>query len=659
MKQSIRIFATVFATILFLTQQSFAQNDRIKATKTPIRTTTTPITASTNITAVPLLAAQTAWVAHHNLTAQQYQADFDNLSKQGYRPTSICGYTDNGQERYANVFEKKGGVAWAARHGLNAAQYQAAFDDFAKQGYRPTIISGYSVGGQIKLAAVFEKKVGSEWIARHNLTAAQYQATFDEFTKKGFYPAFINAYMSGNQELFACVFEKGNNPAWAARHGLNAAQYQAAFNEFTGQGYYPKVVSGYNKNGTDLYAVIFQKPANAAWASRHGINGQFYQGIFDNMFYQGYRPVFVNGYASGSNEKFNVLWENTQMNVNDIQKIDTEINKYRTEQGISALSLAVCKDGRLVFAKSYGLANKTTGEEVSPSHSMRIMSVSKPVTSVGIMTLVQQNKLSLDAKVFAPGGILATKYPTTNTDLHKITVKQLLWHTSGLRTCNGESEFWNKNSSVKDAMTVLLKDPNIFLYKPDAANLKYNYANTNYFFLGRVIEEVSGQTYENFIRSQVLNKCNIGSSMYLGNADGTSKAGEVQYLPESKPNMQLWSAFGGWVARPIDLLKFLVRVEGSNTKPDIINTATHTTMVTGSSLMSSYAFGLGVSGDTQNHNGCHGSSRSFLVEMSNGISYAIIISNAPNDDGCSFKLKAALEAGLKNVSGFPSYDLFD
>jgi CubicO group peptidase (beta-lactamase class C family) len=645
MKKSFRNITLTAMTLLSMCQFCLAQinTNRIQTTVQP------------SSIAVQALQMPSAWVARHNLNPQQYQAEFDNWTKQGYRPTSISGYTKNGQELYAVIFEKKSGVAWVARHGLNAAQYQAAFDEFSKQGYRPTIISGYSVNGQVKFAAVFEKKTGSEWIARHNLTAAQYQATFDEYTKKGFYPAYINAYMSGNQELFACVFEKGNNPVWAARHGLNSAQYQAAFNEFTGQGYYPKIVSGYNKGGTDYFAAVFIKPSQAAWASRHAIGGAYYQGIFDNMYYQGYRPVYVNGYASGGAEKMNALWENTAMNVNDIQKLDKALNDYRAEQGISALSVAICKDERLVFAKGYGAAN-SKGEEVNPNHTMRIMSVSKPVTSVGIMTLVQQGKLSLDAKVFGAGGLLNAKYPTTSESLKKITVKQLLWHTSGLETCNGQSAFWKSSSTIKDAMDVLMNDPNIIKYAP---NMQWYYSNTGYFFLGRIIEEVSGQTYENFIRSQVLNKCGIGNSMYLGNADGTSRAGEVEYVPESKPNMQLWGAFGGWVARPIDLLKFLVRVEGSPAKPDILTAATHTTMVTGSSLSPGYAFGWSVSGAIQSHNGCHGSSRSFLVELSNGISYAIIISNAPKDDGCSFKLKAAIEEGLKNVSGFPNYDLFD
>ncbi|MBL7817794.1 MAG: serine hydrolase [Saprospiraceae bacterium] len=606
-----------------------------------------------------LLVAANPWVARHNLTPAQYQTEFTTWSQQGYRPISLSGYTKNGQEMYAVVFEKKAGVAWAARHGLSAAQYQTEFNTLTQQGYRPTIISGYAVGGQTKFAVVFEQKTGSEWVARHNLTAAQYQQTFDEYTQKGYYPAYINGYVVNGQELFACVFEKGNNPAWVARHNLTAAQYQTAFTDFTGQGYYPKVVSGYNKNGADLYAVVFIKPSSAPWASRHGVAGSAYQGLFSNMYFQGYRPLYVNAFASGTAEKFNVLWENTNVNVNEISKLDAEINKYRTDQNISALSLAICKDGRLVFAKGYGVANASTGEDVSPQSTMRIMSVSKPVTATGIMLLVQQNKLDLGKKVFGPDGILNAKYPTTSENLKKITVRQMLNHTSGLETCNGQPVFWDKNGTVKDAMDVLMKDANIFKYTPGSAELQWYYSNTGYYFLGRIIEEVSGQSYENFIRTQVLNPCGIGNTMYLGNADGTPKAGEALYVPESKPNMQLWGAFGGWVARPIDLLKFLVRVDGSPTKPDIITGATHTTMTTGSSLNMNYALGWSVSGTTQNHNGTHGSSRSFLVEMGNGISYAIIISNKPTDDNWCSKLRNAMETGLGNFTSFPSYDLFD
>jgi hypothetical protein len=81
-------------------------------------------------------------------------------------------------------------------------------------------------------------------------------------------------------------------------------------------------------------------------------------------------------------------------------------------------------------------------------------------------------------------------------------------------------------------------------------------------------------------------------------------------------------------------------------------------MTTGSRRRSNYGFGWGVSGDLQNHNGCHGSTRSFLVELDNGISYAVIINTEPTDDGCGWTMKAEIEAGLSKVSAYPTYNLF-
>ncbi len=142
----------------------------------------------------------------------------------------------------------------------------------------------------------------------------------------------------------------------------------------------------------------------------------------------------------------------------DIAAIDEAVNQYMSSQSVKGLSLAVCKEGRLVFAKGYGLADAANGEEMSPDQPLRIMSISKPVTSVGVMTLLDQKKISLDKPVFGPNSILGSKYstPAGKEKLNRITVRQLLNHTSGLRSCNGESVFWDQNKTADDAMNVLL-----------------------------------------------------------------------------------------------------------------------------------------------------------------------------------------------------------
>ena len=87
----------------------------------------------------------------------------------------------------------------------------------------------------------------------------------------------------------------------------------------------------------------------------------------------------------------------------DLTLIRTKIEAYRQRHRIPGLSIALSKDGRLVYAAGFGQANKSTGEEVTPDHLFRIASVSKPITAVAIMKLAEEGKLSLDQKVFGPG----------------------------------------------------------------------------------------------------------------------------------------------------------------------------------------------------------------------------------------------------------------
>nr|WP_281169289.1 serine hydrolase [Sporocytophaga myxococcoides] len=404
---------------------------------------------------------------------------------------------------------------------------------------------------------------------------------------------------------------------------------------------------------------MWEKVSSPLWGARHGISSLNYQNAFDNYYYQGYRPKHLNAFASGSSAKFNCVWTNSAWSGTEITKIDNAVNGYLSSQGVTGLSIAITKDGRLVFAKGYGTANNSTGEELAPNHSMRIMSISKSVTAVGIMTLIQKGLMSKDDAVFGPGSILGSKYatPAGKQKLNNIRVRHLLWHTSGLKQCNGESVFWDANKTPDDAMAVLLGESNLII---DDTSGQYFYSNTNFFILERIIEQVSKQKYETFIRQNILDKCGIGSSMFVGQSNGNPIAGEASYTPLTKMNLQLWGAFGGWVARPKDLLKFLNRVDGTASPSDILSTSTEKTMTTTSGVdNSNYGFGWIINGSMQAHNGCHGSTRSFLVELGNGVSYAVIINNSPVNDPCSWVLRGAMDAGISTIASYPSINLFD
>ncbi|MEH2439506.1 hypothetical protein [Nostoc sp.] len=237
-----------------------------------------------------------AWEARHGLTSAQYQATFDKLVGEGYRLVDVSGYDVNGQGRYAAIWVKSGGPAWEARHGLTSAQYQATFDKLVGQGYRLVRVSGYSVNGQDRYAAIWEKSDGPAWQARHGLTSAQYQATFDKLVGEGYRLVDVSGYDVNGQDRYAAIWVKSGGPAWQARHGLTSAQYQATFDKLVGEGYRLVDVSGYNVNGQNRYAAIWEKSGGSAWQARHGLTSAQYQATFDKLVGEGYRLVDVSGY---------------------------------------------------------------------------------------------------------------------------------------------------------------------------------------------------------------------------------------------------------------------------------------------------------------------------------------------------------------------------
>ena len=83
---------------------------------------------------------------------------FDARVAAGYRLTYVSGYAVGSQARYAAIWEQVPGAAWVARHGLTATQYQAEFDAQSKNGYGLVLVNGYTVGGGSTLyAALWDK----------------------------------------------------------------------------------------------------------------------------------------------------------------------------------------------------------------------------------------------------------------------------------------------------------------------------------------------------------------------------------------------------------------------------------------------------------------------------------------------------------------------
>jgi hypothetical protein len=251
------------------------------------------------------------WIARHGLTSEQYQEAFnDYVGNHGMQLMDVSGY-GGATTLYAALWVKTAAPpAWQARHGLTAADYQTTFNQLTAQGYHPVLVNGYATAAGPRFACIFQQGGADPWVARHGLTAAQYQAAFDQFSGEGYMLDWVSGYYDGSQDLYAAIWRKPQSaPAWQARHGMTGAEYQAFFNTVTAQGFKPVVVCGYGDGTQDRYAAIFRKLNNVpAWQARHGLTPAQYQTTFDQLVAQGYRLELVNGYSVAGQDRIAAIW---------------------------------------------------------------------------------------------------------------------------------------------------------------------------------------------------------------------------------------------------------------------------------------------------------------------------------------------------------------
>lgn len=261
---------------------------------------------------------------------------------------------------------------------------------------------------------------------------------------------------------------------------------------------------------------------------------------------------------------------------------------------VPGASVAIMRDGKVIALRGYGWANLDQHEPVKPDSVFRIASVSKTITAVTILKLVQDGKLKLNDKVFA---ILDDLRPlpgkTINPKINQITVLNLLQMSSGWFTPGAHYDpmFGPWPKSVKNLLSPELPascetTARLMMSSPlrSKPGTSYVYSNLDYCVLGLIVNKVTGSRYgysgyENYVKTNILQPLNI-QNMAIGSTQSKyQKPNEVHYygdyrlssaeelanssyLPYSSMEI-LKKNFsnGGWVATAKDLATFVQAVK--------------------------------------------------------------------------------------------------
>ena len=334
---------------------------------------------------------------------------------------------------------------------------------------------------------------------------------------------------------------------------------------------------------------------------------------------------------------------------------DAVIDQFLRADGVPAASVAVAKDGRIVYARGYGTADPATGAPTRIDSRFRYASMSKVLTSAVVFQLVQAGQLSLDDRALSVLAGRVALPPDADPRLNDITIRELLDHTSGLAA--SPDVFFNRagfapQSCQEAAQWIATRR---LVATPGAG---FSYVNMNFCLLSLVIEAVTGEPYAQALQERVLDTRGVhdveqGHSAALvanevAHTNGAPDDPGVGWFMES-----LLGA-GGLVGTPTDLVRVVDGLDPGMPGEHLLDPLTYLQMLT----PGPGGWGLGVrlfGGTTFGHTGSLASSRGMVVHQADGVTWAITTNGSFGDHGSV--LYSVMSRAIATIGAWPTWDL--
>jgi len=196
------------------------------------------------------------------------------------------------------------------------------------------------------------------------------------------------------------------------------------------------------------------------------------------------------------------------------RRVDAYVREQMREQHVPGLALAVMRDGKIVKATGYGLADVEDDVAATPGTVFQMGSAAKPITATAVMMLVEAGSVKLDDKI-------SKLFPEAPAAWKDITVRHLLSHTSGIPDYGPEES--SKDKGIVDFHADYTEDE--LVQKLAALPLsfqpgeKWGYSNSGYVLLGVLIRRVTGRFYGDLLQQRIFKPLGMSATRVISEAD--------------------------------------------------------------------------------------------------------------------------------------------
>lgn len=636
-------------------------------------------------------------VAYHDQDGNQHQQQYNLLSAQGYRMTSLSIYGTPQSPLYAAVWVLRNGPHYAACHGVDAAGYQDFVNTWWPLGYRPRLLSATGNFGNERFAAVFER-TNAPGSANHGLTEQE------------FWDARNAAAALGQDVLAVDIYGAANDPRYIVGFGpVNAGQAEVVSNGVSGyQTHFDALMDGHARptlvafNDHNRFVSLWQSNEVGHWVAHHDMTSVQYQQRFDQYALQNMYPITVQASGSGAGRRFAAVFAATDIPptppftatgtaVPQFSVFDNWAQNWMAANETRAASLAIVKDGRLVFARGYTRA--LPGYPITqPTSLFETASVTKPLTSIVMHQHFADPEANLQPNTGMTG--VLNQFSILDPNCVQITMHSLLTHQGG----------WNRNVSPDPMVafdTTVANALNLALPigKGSIANFMLGstmldfvpnndsqYSNFGFSLLGQVLERRNpGMSYGQIVNQRLFGPLGINRARLARSTKAGLHNGEVFYHPytpilsrsvvdDARPwvagqygglNKENMDAHGGWVMAAPDLAKVLAAFDLGVSNPilsqqqadDMFNLPSGFPGVRRGWFRTTVDNGMGGTVAMSHHNGRLWGATCFVARRADGLSF-VFLTNGDRNNLAGNVHGVELSNLANGISLWPTHDLF-
>ena len=333
---------------------------------------------------------------------------------------------------------------------------------------------------------------------------------------------------------------------------------------------------------------------------------------------------------------------------------------------VPGVSIAVINNANIEWARGYGVLETNRNTQVSPETLFQAASISKPVSAMLVLRLVEQGKLDLNIDV--------NKYLSSwqipeneHTEKNKVTLRGILSHTAGL-TVHG-FQGYGSDSEVPSLLQILNGETpanSAPIQVGVAPGSMFRYSGGGYTVMQQILEDISGKTFEELLQTEILDKLHMHSStfeqplpMQLREKAATGHIGAGIPIKGKWHTYPEKAAAGLWTT-PTDLAEFAIEIMKScdNRSNKILSASMADSMLT--AVQEGYGLGLAVKKLGNNiirfgHSGGNEGFRCYLTAYTGNEKGAVVMTNSDNGDHLMMEIVRSISS-VYEWSDFPSIE---